>query len=803
MHSQVGVSAFRIDLGVVDPDAPGRYLAGVECDGATYHRSATARDRDKLREQVLRGLGWDILRIWSTDWWIDMQGTVEKIHDQLEALLNRQRANRAKTEEEASILAEQVIADVMAMPDERAGDSKEAVENAEATTDKPEDGAMPPTTYARNAAVACLSDPIEPRFIEVDLTLEGYEVDASAFFDVVYNPTLLRLIEHVVRVEGPVRDEVLARRIARAHGWVRTGAKIQDRVVRLASQHYKGDAEDVGTFFNTKGDSVDVQIRFRRPVDGAARSVDEISLAELRALACEMMRAGHEEESGVLAMAREVGLRKLSAGNRARLELAWLEARNSFLVGPTFEAKLTRRPACPVSGRRNNKQFFALLCGWHNLPGQGLRGINMGWGFRKSIKIAPGIRVNLSKSGISTSFGGKGFTYNTRGRVSASIPGTGIRYTTNLRGQKSNRRAGPGAAASTGFGYMNTENLSKREQATQEFVHKVRARTTNALLQYFFSHGVFVDEDDISEAIALEEHQPFLNTLSHDLSLTTKAIKLAIDIGTVSLAEKEKAMLAVYELEHKCAAARGGRGDLQTAASTLLARVLAWPRAPGFMGPLFAGLLGCLLIVVLSVPTGLALAGFALAYGGYKAFSFIRKKAVASEAIKEANGWFESQLAVEVTPRPTIHAGNDYVPLKAAGFAAAVVAAAAYTLIVYPHHATPQGDVEQVVHQADAVTPAIAGTNGAAPGVVAAAADNRSHPVEDFSWLAGRYPSDVVNDRRFRSAFNGISRTEWKKISERLAVTNSASIQSQTATWSRKDAKNMRAIATRLLSPST
>lgn len=403
----------------------------------------------------------------------------------------------------------------------------------------------------------------------------------------------------------------------------------------------------------------------------------------------------------------------------------------------------------------------------------------MGWGFRKSIKIAPGIRINLSKSGISTSFGGKGFSYNTRGRVSASIPGTGIRYTTNLRGRKLNRRAGPGASASTGFGYMNTENLSKREQATQEFVHKVRARTTNALLQYFFSHGVYVDEDDISEAVSLEEHQPFLNTLSHDLSLTTKAIKLAIDIGTISLAEKEKAMLAVYELERQCAAARGGYGDLQTAASTLLARVRAWPRAPGFMGPLFAGLLGCLLTVVLSVPTGIALTGFALAYGGYKTFSFIRKKAVASEAIKEANGWFESQLAVEVTPRPTVHAANDYVPFKAAGLAAAVVAAAAYTLIVYPHHATPHGYVEQVVHQADAITPAIVGTNSAAPGVVAASADNGSQPVADFNWLAGKYPSDVVNDRRFLSAFNGISRTEWKKIAERLAVTNSAGIQSQ------------------------
>jgi superfamily I DNA and/or RNA helicase len=69
IHPQVGVSGFRIDLGVVHPDEPGRYLAGVECDGATYHRSATARDRDRLREMVLTGLGWRIRRVWSTEWW--------------------------------------------------------------------------------------------------------------------------------------------------------------------------------------------------------------------------------------------------------------------------------------------------------------------------------------------------------------------------------------------------------------------------------------------------------------------------------------------------------------------------------------------------------------------------------------------------------------------------------------------------------------------------------------------------------------------------------------------------------------
>ena len=66
VHPQVSVSSFRIDLGVIDPDASGHYPAGVECGGTTYHRSATARDHDKLREQVLRSPGWEIVRIWST-----------------------------------------------------------------------------------------------------------------------------------------------------------------------------------------------------------------------------------------------------------------------------------------------------------------------------------------------------------------------------------------------------------------------------------------------------------------------------------------------------------------------------------------------------------------------------------------------------------------------------------------------------------------------------------------------------------------------------------------------------------------
>ena len=85
VHHQVGCSGYRVDLGVVDPKAAGRYLLGVECDGATYHRAATARDRDKLRQAVLEGLGWELHRIWSTDWWHDADGETKRLIAAIEA----------------------------------------------------------------------------------------------------------------------------------------------------------------------------------------------------------------------------------------------------------------------------------------------------------------------------------------------------------------------------------------------------------------------------------------------------------------------------------------------------------------------------------------------------------------------------------------------------------------------------------------------------------------------------------------------------------------------------------------------
>lgn len=77
--TQVGCSGYRIDLAIVDPERPGRMMLGIECDGAAYHSAKTARDRDRLREAVLRSLGWRIHRIWSTDWWTQPESVLERL----------------------------------------------------------------------------------------------------------------------------------------------------------------------------------------------------------------------------------------------------------------------------------------------------------------------------------------------------------------------------------------------------------------------------------------------------------------------------------------------------------------------------------------------------------------------------------------------------------------------------------------------------------------------------------------------------------------------------------------------------
>jgi very-short-patch-repair endonuclease len=84
VQPQVGCGTYRIDIGVLDDQVEGRYIAGIECDGAAYHSARWARDRDRLREGWLRKQGWNIIRIWSTDWYRQRPQAIARLKRQLE-----------------------------------------------------------------------------------------------------------------------------------------------------------------------------------------------------------------------------------------------------------------------------------------------------------------------------------------------------------------------------------------------------------------------------------------------------------------------------------------------------------------------------------------------------------------------------------------------------------------------------------------------------------------------------------------------------------------------------------------------
>lgn len=84
VDTQVGASGYKIDLAIRNPQRQGSYVLAIECDGASFHSSRTARDRDRLRQSVLEDLGWKIVRIWSKDWFNNPDKVLEKIVEKIE-----------------------------------------------------------------------------------------------------------------------------------------------------------------------------------------------------------------------------------------------------------------------------------------------------------------------------------------------------------------------------------------------------------------------------------------------------------------------------------------------------------------------------------------------------------------------------------------------------------------------------------------------------------------------------------------------------------------------------------------------
>jgi very-short-patch-repair endonuclease len=225
IHNQIGVSAYRIDLGVVHPDKPGVYLAGIECDGATYHSSATAKDRDKVRQKVLEGLGWKFIRIWSTDWWTNKQKAISTTHQELLRLLEIERKFNPVNIENDTELEEQNFS--------------------------PLDNELVEQEILPSEAEKIYQE--KHKYVCANLSNQGLLANPDLFYEDSYKEHLNSMIQEIVKVEGPIHEDILVQRIAQHHSFSRVGNQIYTKISEIARNSVLGIVNDeAGTFFYLK-----------------------------------------------------------------------------------------------------------------------------------------------------------------------------------------------------------------------------------------------------------------------------------------------------------------------------------------------------------------------------------------------------------------------------------------------------------------------------------------------------------------------------------------------------------------------
>lgn len=316
VHAQVGVAGFFIDLAIVAPDRPGRYLLGIECDGAAYHSARSARDRDRLRQQVLEDHGWIIHRIWSTDWFRSQDAELRKCEAAVEMARATWTARDDQLQKPAEMLEGEPPGD-LEKPDEP--DKLPEVDDHGADPEDDEAGRSPPD--AGDVSSSGLDLPEETRCepyreaaFEVPRKKEPHDLHREAMADIVVR---------IVEIEGPIHKDEVARRVASLWGYGRTGRRVVVAArggLRLAC---KRGAFVVESQFYRLVDTVPSVIRDRASVASSTlRRPDMLGPAEIRAALLHIARSNFSVgvDEIITHAGRLFGFRAISARLRSVLE---------------------------------------------------------------------------------------------------------------------------------------------------------------------------------------------------------------------------------------------------------------------------------------------------------------------------------------------------------------------------------------------------------------------------------------------------------------------------------------------------
>ena len=203
IRMNVGCSGYRIDIGVVDPECPEKYLLGILCDGYNHNAAHTVHDRVVTQSSVLQMLGWRLHHVWAMDWWENRSRTIETLVTAIEEEIQHKSETKGTESSEAQTQESLVI------------------------------GSNTSTELGSCEEVS-VSDSSEPTKLETDIQIQPYQiaeleytpVTSDDFVQGYYDSQVKEKIRSVIKTEAPVSRALLCKRVLNSFAIARMGTRL-------------------------------------------------------------------------------------------------------------------------------------------------------------------------------------------------------------------------------------------------------------------------------------------------------------------------------------------------------------------------------------------------------------------------------------------------------------------------------------------------------------------------------------------------------------------------------------------------
>ena len=244
----VGSSGFKIDLAILHPEVPNKYLLGILLDNKSHSSSKSSIDRLLVQEGVLELLGWKIIKVWALDWWESPAKEGAKILARIEQIKSEP--------EEVKVIEEEI-----------------EIEDSILGNDIPKDQSN------------LEEDSLKPTQVYHKAKLEKiFVANSDEFLTYIYTQRQIKQIQEIVETEGPILKNLLGKRLLEAWGIGRMGGRLQrrfDELLDLAKLTQKRESNGEWCFWGTS-QSPDEYSGYRIfAPDQSKRSIEEIPEKEL------------------------------------------------------------------------------------------------------------------------------------------------------------------------------------------------------------------------------------------------------------------------------------------------------------------------------------------------------------------------------------------------------------------------------------------------------------------------------------------------------------------------------------------